>query len=798
MWNIAVWGVGMNNIDIEVILSQNIIYEKITKNLFGHSFLILGDIGQGKKYVIKRICEYITKAKIGKTINMDADGLKYDYAPFLKAISEMENIVVSNSINLIKDLSKYIPIIGNVVNTIATQKKAFPSEFTDTEIDIINKLRTVIYNSNIVLVCNELAYWDVPSLTLIRKLIAYPEVLKQESCIICTDFKVPSIEKVNFSECFTLSMLPVKKSPEVIRYLIPNINISDEIIQNVCFACNGNIGILKSVLSDIVDFNICKKRIDSFHNLIVSQLDDNDSCTLLLDKASIIGCSAQKALLKKYTSFDEFEFCRLIDYISEKHLLQDNSTTVDFSSDSLWSIFNTYNQSNKKYHYDYAKCINAIAPAKYDVIAQEYHLAGMKEQAVVYYVLSSLHNYISYRIRPIFNDEMINMINSYNLMPYCETMIDLYDKYFKYELTDQCIFPKESNIQLLFETDYLEAIYLVNFKVEKTYYRRAYNKIRVWLDNQDFAKKSPEQWLRAAFITLSISIELHEENPSLYFEIIENTINKYIKTDFKIAVMHYDFYAKSNSCFSIDIAEKNVIEAVNFFEKNLNKLPSQFKYITALNNALANAVVVGRKDLATSYISILINYLEYPDTHIEYFSGAIINNIYIAMLLWSKSEFVKSFDSIETTMLDLTDTHSDAISKILYKNNLALFYVYCGYIGKANTIFEKLYNQIRDNNDIDDYYVYFIKNNYYIFNYIISEVIDIGAVFSELDSLVPLSTDTKYFSARNKYIKEKITCGYKINLNDPNWNDFKEKRIGRAWNLWGKWLLFSDIQFWGD
>ena len=788
----------MDNIDIEVILSQNIIYEKVTKNLFGHSFLILGDIGQGKKYVIKKICEYVSKTKIGKTINMDADGLKYDYAPFLKAISESENLFVANGINLLKDLSEYIPVIGNVVNTIATQKKAFPAEFTDTEIDIINKLRTVINNSNIVLVCNELAYWDVPSLTLIRKLIAHPEVLKQENCIICTDFKVTSIEKVNFSECFTLSMLPVKKSPEVIRYLIPNINISDEMIQNVCSACNGNIGILKSILGEIVDFNICNNKIDSFHKLIVSQLDDNDSCTLLLDKASIIGCSSQKSILKKYTSFDEFEFCRLIDYMNEKRLLQDHSTTVDFSSDSLWSIFNTYNQSNRKYHYDYANCINAIMPAKYDVVAQEYHLAGMKEDAVIYYILSSLHNYISYRIKPIFSDEIKKMINSYNLMTYCENMIDLYDKYFKYELNDQCVFPKESDMRLLFETDYLEAIYLINFKVEKTYYRRAYNKMRLWFDNQDFAEKSPEQWLRAAFSTLSISIELHEENPNLYFEIIENTINKYIKTDFKISIMHYDFYAKSNSCFSIDIAENNVIEAVDFFKKNLNKLPSQFKYITALNNALANAVVVGKKELAINYISILINYLRNPDTHIEYFSGAIINNIYLSMLLWFKSEFIESFDSIENTMLGLIDNHSDDISKILYKNNLALFYLYCGYIGKANTILEELYNQIRDNNDIDDYYVYFIKNNFYIFNYIISTVIDINAVFSELDSLIPLSNDTKYFSARNKYIKEKILSGYKINLNDPNWNDFKEKRIGRAWNLWGKWLLFSDIQFWGD
>lgn len=788
----------MNNIDIEEMLGQNNIYKGITENAFGRSYLILGDIGQGKKYIVNKIKDFLGTKKNVKILQFKVDSLKYDYSPFLTAISEQENLFLNKSSKLLKDLSEFIPVIGGVVGAFANRQEMLPAEFTDVEVDIIKRIRSISLNSKLVLICSELSYWDMPSLILLQKMLAHFEVLKVKSCFICTDFKPSVIDMNNFSETFVLNTLPDDSAPEVIKYLAPDTNIPDDTVKDMCAACKGNIGILKSILYYLSDLGINTNISGELRHMIISQLEDRDNCALLLDKASIIGCSSQRSILKTYTSIDEFNFSNIIDYMVKKHLLKDCSTTVDFLSQSLWNIFNTHNKNNKRYHYDYAQCIRAVMPAKYDLIASEFFLGGIIEESAIYYVLSSLHNYIAYRIRPIFNDSIRNIINQYNLMPYFEKMIDLYDKYFKYNLSDICVFPKESEPRLQFEADYLEANYLLNFKIEKPYYRRAFNKMKFWFEDDKFAETSPEQWLRAAFTALCISVELHEVNVPWYFEKIENITKKFINSDLKIAVMHYDFFAKSNSCFSIDIAENNVIEAVNYFKEHQDSLPNSFKYITALNNALANAVVMGRDDLAKEYCGELVNYLKEPDTYIEYFSGAIINNIYLAVLQLSKSSFIKSFELIESTLLSLIEKHCDEISEILYRNNLAVFCMYCGQIEKAHTMINKLYWQIGNNQDIDDYYLYFVKSNYYIFNYIITGTIDTNAVFTELNALRPLENDMKYFCARNEYMKDKISAGYKIDLQYDNWNNFSEVRVGKAWHFWGRWMLLSDIQFWSD
>lgn len=437
-------------------------------------------------------------------------------------------------------------------------------------------------------------------------------------------------------------------------------------------------------------------------------------------------------------------------------------------------------------------------PSSHKRIGSEYVLAGFEEKASVHFVLSAIHYYITYRIKILFTEQEKNLMIRYNLFGFCNQIIKLYEYYYNgifIEPSDNLLTKYD---ELNFEIDYYQAFVSANMSIDQTYYENVNSRLQRWVDNSCFQAENPEQWLRAALLCLEIEVELHKGlNKQLLIK-VQNTIQKYFKTDKTFEILKYDFDSKSNSIFSIDIAANVTFDAVTAYERSTSFNCHSYKYLVFLNNALANSIVIGKQEKAYDYSQKAINCITGIDSLSQNFIGVLSTNFYLALLLWKRECFFDEFSSISNYIKKLIEQNQDEISKVLYKNNLAVFYLYCKDFETAEGIFEELYRAIKFNDRIDDYYSYIIKNNYCLLQYVKTGKIDAESFVEDLSALRPLDLNMKYFNARNKYMKEKLSQGYKIDFGNAQWNDFDSVQVGDAWFFWGKWFLMSDIQFWSE
>lgn len=789
-----------NNISIDTLLGQSFIFQKITQNIDKDRVILLkGETGYGKTYLLNKVMQYCkTTMKNSVSFLLENNIYSYDYAPFLLAISQNESLFLNNGINILKTYVDMVPVIGKALEKSVSLKRSYPSEFTVDEINILTQIKKAAQGKKVILFCDEISSWDEPSLVFLIKLIKYKDDLGHFfplSCI-CTDSASSDLYDKLFTVKYDLKPFNSIHSVQIVNALFPDNKLDEDTIKNICSICNYNIGIIIQVVSNINSTNAFSDK--EIRNLFISKLPEKENVSLLLDKASIIGITSYKSILQKFVKLDDFHFQISLDSASEASLLRDEKEQVKFVNECVWSVFHEYNKNNKQYHHDLAKCLESVMPSSHKRIGGEYILSGFYENAAVHFVQSAIFYYITYRIKPLFTAQEKELINKYNLMFFCNRIIELYDNYYHGTCQEEEDCPLTNYDVLDFESDYYKAFLCINESIDQTCYEHVFDKLQRWVNNTSFKSESPEQWLRAALLCLETDVELHNGLNRALLSDIEQTIRAYAKTDKNIEVFHYDFMSKSNSIYSIEIAANYTYDAVSALEKNNLFYRHSYKYLIFLTNALANAIVMGEKEKAFEYSKKAIDCIAEGDIFPSSFIGTISNNIYISLLLWNRENFIKEFDSISKTMLNLIGQKDDDISTVLYKNNLAVFYLYYKDYTSAQNILKELFDLVKYNNSIDDYYAYLIKNNYYMFQYIKTGKIDVQRFDDELSALKPLDLNMKYFNARLIYMKEKLTQGYKIDLKSERWNDFESVQIGKAWFFWGKWFLLSDIQFWSE
>lgn len=778
---------------IESILGQREAFENITKNIYSYnSFLIRGETGYGKSYLLNKIERYICSIRKTVSLKLTPQVVSYDYATFLSAISNIESIIINTGTEIVKNFSDMIPIFGEMLEKTLSIEFQYPSEFSDIESNIITQIKMASQGADIVLLCDEISSWDEPSIILLTKIIRYYDKLGhlRLSCV-CADSNLSTEFDNLFAQVFDLRPFTKEKAVEIVKTVYPNTDLDDKEIINICSICKYNIGIVKSIISCIDMSSAFSDR--EIRSIIISSINNQENVTLLLDKASVIGFSSYKKLLQKYVHFNEFDFQYAVSEAKEDKLVLEDKEHIVFANETIWSIFNNFNKGNKKYHYELAECIKSILPTNYKRIGGEYTLAGLTEKAAVQYALSAIYYYITYRIKPIYSEQEKEIMDTYGLLDFCNKIIQLYEDYFTGNFHEDTNYPFSDYDELNFEIDYVKAFVYTNMKIEHTYYKNSLINLKRWIDNNSFRENCPEQWLRAAFMYMGTGVELHLGRDEKLLIDIQNTVEKYRKTDKNILNLNYDFNSKCNSIYSVDIAANVTFEAVRYWENQ-----NSYKYLIALNNALANAIVLGRKSQALEYSKKAVEYLNRKNAYSNYFLTPLGNNLLISVLLWDTRVFTTLFEKIENYMIMLIDNSQDEISKVLYKNNLAIFYLYCMNMDETEKILNELYQLVEYNEEIDDYYSYLIKNNYFLFRLLKYKDVDVRDFLSELSKLKPLDLDMKYFTARLKFLEANLTQDFNLDINRDGWNDFNKVLVGDAWFFWGKWFLLSDIQFWSE
>ena len=249
---------------------------------------------------------------------------------------------------------------------------------------------------------------------------------------------------------------------------------------------------------------------------------------------------------------------------------------------------------------------------------------------------------------------------------------------------------------------------------------------------------------------------------------------------------------KSAVICSVERAFVKTEECVKFF-KNSYYLS---EYVMALNNCAANAMLLGKLDIAYNNISEAKNI-------VDNMPFCVANTNYI-LSNYCTVNVLRDYSMCEQSarlLFESLSGYEDASWKIIPLINCAIFYALQGKYDDSEALLSKAHSMNSEVND--DYYKYYIEINraslYYLKN-------DINKAVTILQKYTDSNNLPKLFKTSEKvYLKKRAESWISImktkKITNPiKFNDFlRNKKIGgNQWDVISRGFLVSDIQYWSD
>ena len=785
---------------ISELLGQKLIIEKILFDKVNRSFLIRGETGQGKTHLVNSLIKNKKFAKYKLVDLSSSSGYlsnSDEYVPFIEFINNNEKIIDENLRNNVSNMMQLIPHVDKVIDMLKSIDSIVPTRFSNTEKFYLNKLEKIIKNRKTIFICEDIESWDLASLNFLAKIMDKNNqiALSHNAVFICTSSK--PVSNIRFDLTFHLSKIKKSDMLIVTQELTTKV-VKSDMINKLFRLSQGNIGIINKAMK-YLDKTVVSKDFNTIYEIITDNLEKQSPLNFseihsILDHSSLIGISSQKMLLSKYTGLSDADFNESIKTLVSNEILKDNILSVKYQDSLVWQAFFDSNKDKLHFHLQLAETLKSIMPSNLEKIAEEFLLSSNEYEAAVFYALDYFdflrkHHQIKSPTR------QVNLLwKKLNLVDFVTKTTERYLRYFedKYELEYFEVPYMDSRLRL--ELTYINVLNMTNDFSQSMYYNQAYQQLSQWTFDNDFKVAFPYLWLKSAILSLELSYELDFDSHKTIVKRIEQVMNMYMQHDIGFMNEHYRFISRSNIIYSVDTAYYHTVLAQEYFYKKYLKYMNVIDYYVSLVNVSANALVMGDFEHAIEYASKGLLLVE-ENSNINFSSVyALLNNMYISKVLFMQNHEMRYLIDIFESLID--NAHGD-IASLLLNNNLAIILIYNGEFLEALDILEDLHKKIQFD-DVDDYYVYLIESNYYIARWAIKNEPFAFESYIEIKKLIPLKNDYQYFKSRTEFIINKINNDYKIDFSVTKWNDFDTYKVGKAWNFWGKWLIFTDIQLWTD
>ncbi len=660
-----------------------------------------------------------------------------------------------------------------------------------------------IGKKNAIFVIKHYSKWDISSRILLDKIInKYTNNDNIQFIFIndtnLTDIKFPTYRVSNFSREDSSSLL--KKEIK---------NITDMQVKTIFSILNGEIDHTLHAI-DIINLHGYSNFIQQLDNIeyisktITNAYSKQDSQKLveLLKRASVIGNPAHKKLLFKLTEYQRSLFLHMIDIATKNDYLIDCEKSVQFSDKDLYNLFKNIVALDKELHSKLAICIKTVFPTDFEYRSTEYKQAGDVEMYNIYKTISLLAYMRDNRIS-IPEDYVINSLNTEYYSFYCH-MITAYTHYYNSNypssLNELNAITSQLHPLLEFEKQYLICLIKCNNSNDLADFVDPIRNLEV-LTSSEYIQDEPEMYLRSAILLLEMYYEVGnmQAHADLYKSILK-IFNAYEASDLRIKDIRFFLMARSSITNKIEISYENVKEAYNYFRNELSICKNYSKYFISATNLSAQSLIMGDYNITSNVFAEL---MEVQNSYSMRFGCniPIINNFILSMVFEYNYNITAIDDAIKIYELCL-DGNSDDVEHTLLKINLSSLLFIKGINTNSSEdkkqaikIISTLFEHINYNNTYDPYYKYFIINNYSIMKIMSGDKSGVD-LLRTINQYEPLLFDSSYFNYRNNLLVEYFSYRNSPDISMPNWNDIKQRAIGKAWGFWGKYLLFTDIEFW--
>lgn len=820
----------MAKIFMQLLLYQQRFMEKIIDEIHEgvQHILIEGKSGSGKSFTIKQLQIELDKEKY-QTIIFDGD-YQYDdreYYPFKKAlfsdIDSSKEVIIGG----VAEASKEIPVAGNIISYLIQSfvaKKNINNNLilNSEEQNILSKLRQILKKSNIVLVFDNIHWWDRRSLQLLKLILTNKQILNPDKLNRFTlIFSITSNQLVIHGDLVDSIMkeseykkmpFPIIDFPEFKDTLLSKTlqSFSSAQLNLLYNLVNGHLQVFFEIINEITnhnfDFNatyesnkqylssVLEKRLEDFGA-------DNTQILKTLEYASIIGLTFSVFELRNLTQSAENELRTIISKTSKLAIIEetDNIDYIKFAHDIIREIFkNKVDEEHIEYYSSLAMCIKEIKPDQYLRRARYFIKCQLTEDAITLYILEIIKQIRLYgkalqtvydEINPLFNPlqrEYINLMQeSYSLYS---------QKKYKDASSKLDLILDVYPIELLAERDILR-IRCYSKTMASTEIQRVVNKYNAIRKNSTYNNEKDiwerfSQVLMIAFAHLG-EIEIARDIESEILRSLSGRLN-YDDTATK---RMYIIKRVANSIHNIEVSSVFVKDAFIYFGNSASGIRDVYQYYISLVNLSTILINQGEFDkaykIAIEGFNIENNNRDIDFPRIQLLRNNYIISGYLSGIL-NEDECILLYEEILSAMPNVIS------ERLFYKSNLSIFWALKDNPQKAYNIIQEEAKLHYDIEEKEGLYQYRVVTNSSIYLYMLG---NIDIAIEQLKNICTLTRrliNGSYFSKKNEILiqlmKQNISTTGKEWLSKPfSVQPFYQ---GIAWKYFGLGYAFMAVCNW--
>lgn len=816
--------------NFEVLLpNQKKVCQTILNNYKNQNIIIRGNSGVGKTYVFEQLInEFKENNNIVLYLSSETLLSKREYYPLINCIKNHKQYFSFK--DLLEESSKDIPLVGNISNYFLSSVIEYRNDYINNyELNILNSIEKEIFDrlyhlsrqGNVILLCDNIQFWDDQSLNFlyllfnneymyykltrnIRFIINYTLVTNiskfsyidklLESFSFCNVF----FEKLNFYDFVeSMKILGLKK------------NLTKSQLKLLYELTDNHIEVIIQVIQEIENNELNFEENFENNNALLRDILHKRLLKLdlsgkqikeILQYASIIGMTFDSYEIKNiFENLDDYEFSNLLNKAKEISLIyQNDKFTWTFIHEIVRHIFkNEVGISLKNYYFRLSQCLKEIKP--YDFFRRGIYLMKCNEteeasKVFALYITQKVKNNIPFSKQK--ENELLMYINYES--DFIRQITDAYNFYHqkKYEKAYNIAFaiPDIFDVALLAEKYILISCCLTK-KLDTDSKVDACEKLESFasLDVLNYETAIYEELLNRLIITYA-----HSGNLKLarrYEDKLVKSLIKRIKYDSQATYQLYKMYRKSNAIYDCDIASLKINQSVRYFSSSNRAIGIKDYYISLINNS---AVLLDCGEFIKSYacsskaLKLEKDYpnIDYPRPHI------LRSNFFIAGVLCRKIKIIDAINFYKETI-----KNSPIIpERIFLATNLSSLLAINNELEEAYTLLSNECKLQNVDDDIEGLYDLSANSNLIVFKYLLAleENEILISKLNEMNKRLKFILDYKYYEKRNEIISEFIQnnfiCSSKEWLNSIL--NLCPSYIDNSWNYFGLGYVFVSLNNW--
>jgi hypothetical protein len=806
----------------------------------GHA-LLEGVPGCGKSWVLRQLSK--TWRDLGRPV-FTATG---DRAASARGLSCFVNALVLCKTDLefervrktgIAKIATAVPMAGSLLSFLVEaclqsserKQRSQTPHLNASEQEILFQLQHLAGSSELLVVVDDIQYWDIDSLRLLKFILnpiladTYPFLAKARLIVSRTLGPVAKYQELteeiiaNLRSKWRLNYFESKNLPEVMRIFGLKRALSSDQYSLIYAICAGHLELIRRLTEYLSlepgpavlwpEFNTPGLDIYALLDRLVTDRlgslgGEGVATRTLLRAAAVIGSSFSKTEIQCVLKWDARSLREALKSAEELRLIENQNQQLRFVHEDLREcLFRSLGGDAMELHRALAACLSLLRPSDYLSRAEHALFAGDEETSAQLYFAGLLQRKREHlHVPEEQHSRVISMVEAIGNDSIARTILEA-QKLFasqQYGAAASLLENTEHNFPAIFcaERDYLLALCLL-----KSFNSNDSHRAKDLLENWDYLKDSEKDlWCRIHLTLLVAYVHIGNWSDAMK---IERKIGAYFDSiaasdpgaEAAVNILRRKSSALHGAEISADRCKKAVVYFGPLADSPVPRNPAQF--YMALCNLAGNRIVAGGFTEGIHYATLAVRMTtqEWPDNPPR--SEVAINNLVISGVLAETLTPLAAIGVYDRLLKD----HAAVADRHLILNNLVVVTALAGQLDEAMLLCTNLEGELVERQKDDSYYQYFVRSNLAGLLHLVGKTAKAKKLWQTLETQVPeiAREDRPYLLQRQKLQADAFK---EVSEGDfVGWQNYLQRKhprvLGDGWRFFGRGFLMSDIQFWSE